>query len=34
MKIMICSVCGNIVPSTMVGVDGRCPECLKKDGIS
>lgn len=28
MKIVKCSVCGEEVPSTMIGVDGRCRRCL------
>ena len=32
MKTEKCSICGKEVPSSMIGMDGRCRECLKKDG--
>ena len=28
MKIEECSVCGKEVPSTLIGTDGRCLDCL------
>ena len=29
MKIEQCSVCGEECPSTFIGADGRCPDCLE-----
>jgi len=29
MKIIKCSVCGKPTPSTLIGADGRCPDCLE-----
>jgi hypothetical protein len=31
MKEQKCSVCGKWTPSVMIGLDGRCDKCLKKD---
>jgi len=32
MKIVKCSMCKEYVPSTMIGLDGRCDTCMKKSG--
>jgi hypothetical protein len=32
MKARKCSVCGELTPSVMIGLDGRCDRCLRKDG--